>query len=89
MHCPICPRPDTRVIDSRLISDGSKIRLTFSIRHGAGYHLTETKLAENQIILEEDQEHYRIQAELVDSTMLNWWLAKFGNDIWDIEKVPL
>ena len=25
MHCPICHRPDTRVIDSRLISDGSKI----------------------------------------------------------------
>ena len=26
MHCPICHRPDTRVIDSRLISDSSKIR---------------------------------------------------------------
>ena len=26
MHCPICHRPDTRGIDSRLISDGSKIR---------------------------------------------------------------
>ena len=26
MHCPICHRPDTRVIDSRLISDGRKIR---------------------------------------------------------------
>ena len=26
MHCPICHRPGTRVIDSRLISDGSKIR---------------------------------------------------------------
>jgi transcriptional regulator nrdR len=26
LHCPICHRPDTRVIDSRLISDGSKIR---------------------------------------------------------------
>ena len=26
MHCPICHRPDTRVIDSRLIRDGSKIR---------------------------------------------------------------
>ena len=26
MHCPICHRPDPRVIDSRLLSDGSKIR---------------------------------------------------------------
>jgi len=69
--------------------DGSKIRLTFSIRHGAGYHLTETKLAENQIILEEDQEHYRIQAEMVDSDLLDKWLLGFGDDIWDIEKIPL
>ena len=26
MHCPICHQPDTRVVDSRLIADGSKIR---------------------------------------------------------------
>lgn len=69
--------------------DGSKIRLTFSIRRGAGFHLTETKLAENQTILEEDSEHYRIQAELVDSALLDGWLAKFGDDVWDVEKIPL
>lgn len=26
MHCPFCQEPDTRVIDSRLISDGAQIR---------------------------------------------------------------
>ena len=26
MHCPICHQPDTRVVDSRLIADGSTIR---------------------------------------------------------------
>jgi len=69
--------------------DGSKIRLTFSIRRGAGYHLTESKLAAAQIILEENDEHYRIQAEMVDSDLLDKWLAAFGDDVWDIEKIPL
>ena len=26
MHCPFCADPDTRVIDSRLVSDGSQVR---------------------------------------------------------------
>ncbi|MDT8281242.1 MAG: transcriptional regulator NrdR [Gammaproteobacteria bacterium] len=26
MHCPFCPEPDTRVIDSRLSNDGSQVR---------------------------------------------------------------
>lgn len=26
MHCPFCQEPDTRVVDSRLISDGAQIR---------------------------------------------------------------
>jgi len=31
----------------------------------------------------------RIQAELVDSDLLDKWLLGFGDDIWDIEKIPL
>ncbi|MFA6041026.1 MAG: transcriptional regulator NrdR, partial [Methylophilus sp.] len=26
MHCPFCREPDTRVVDSRLVSDGAQIR---------------------------------------------------------------
>ena len=26
MHCPFCPEPDTRVIDSRLSNDGKQVR---------------------------------------------------------------
>ena len=26
MHCPFCSAPDTRVIDSRLVSDGNQVR---------------------------------------------------------------
>ena len=69
--------------------EGKRIRLTFSISHHAGFHLTETKLANNQCIVEETREHYRFQAELIDSTMLDWWLAKFGDEVWDIEKMYL
>lgn len=65
---------------------GDSIRLTFSINKSAGYHLTETPLATDQKILTESDDHYRFTATVVDSEMLNWWLAKFGDDIWDIEK---
>ncbi|OOR99405.1 WYL domain-containing protein [Canicola haemoglobinophilus] len=67
--------------------DGKKIKLTFSIAKWAGFHLTETPLSKDQITLEEDDKHYRFQATLVDTEMLNWWLAKFGDEIWDIEKI--
>ncbi|MBN6709969.1 WYL domain-containing protein [Haemophilus haemoglobinophilus] len=69
--------------------DGKKIKLTFSITKWAGFHLTETPLSKDQIILEEDDKHYRFQATLVDTEMLNWWLAKFGDEIWDIEKIEV
>lgn len=67
-------------------SDGKKIRLKFSIRHYAGFHLTETPLSTDQLILEESAEHYRFQATLADNDMLEWWLRRFGDDIWGIEK---
>ncbi|PJG83431.1 helix-turn-helix transcriptional regulator [Caviibacterium pharyngocola] len=68
---------------------GQKVRLTFSIAHSAGFHLTETPLSKDQIILEETPDYYRIQATVADSDMLEWWIRKFGEDIWDIEKVVI
>lgn len=68
---------------------GNKIRLTFSISHSAGYHLTETPLSADQQILTTDAEHYRIRATVVDSAMLDWWLAKFGDEVWEVEKISL
>lgn len=66
--------------------NGEKIRLTFSISKEAGFHLTETPLSKDQKILEESDEHYRIQATVADNDMLTWWIRTFGEDIWDIEK---
>lgn len=62
------------------------IRLRFSITRSAGFHLTETPLSADQQILEESEEHYRFQASLMDSSMLDWWIRKFGDDAWDVEK---
>lgn len=66
--------------------NGDKIRLTFSIDKQAGFHLTETLLSKDQKILEESDNHYRFQATVADNDMLEWWIRKFGEDIWDIEK---
>ncbi|MBH5328316.1 WYL domain-containing protein [Eikenella sp. S3360] len=65
---------------------GQSVRLRFSIRREAGFHLTETPLSADQHILASDNTHYRFEATVIDSAMLDWWLAKFGNDVWDIEK---
>lgn len=69
--------------------EGKAIRLTFSISRTAGYHLTETPLSQDQTLLEKSETHYRIRATVIDSAMLDWWLAKFDEDIWAIEKTPL
>lgn len=66
--------------------NGDKILLTFSIDKQAGFHLTETLLSKDQKILEESDNHYRFQATVADNDMLEWWIRKFGEDIWDIEK---
>ena len=66
-----------------------RIRLRFSISRSVGFHLTETPLSADQSILAESEIHYRFQATLYDSGMLDWWLRKFGDDIWDIERETL
>ncbi|NBI42069.1 WYL domain-containing protein [[Haemophilus] felis] len=69
--------------------EGTKVRLTFTLARWAGFHLTETPLSEDQIILEQTDDYYRFQATVADTMMLNWWLRRFGDDIWDIEKEPI
>ena len=65
--------------------DGVKISLSFIISKSAGYHLTESKLSEDQQI-ESFEEHYEITATVVDSEMLDRWLASFGNSVKNIKK---
>lgn len=69
-------------------ANGNKVRLRFYIEKWAGFHLTETPLSNDQII-DELEDCYQVQASVQDSVMLDWWLAKFGDEIWGVEKEPL
>lgn len=70
------------------IGDGQRVCLSFDIDKYAGFHLTETPLSSDQTITEYDT-HYHIKATVNDNEMLNWWLAKFGDDMWEIQKVRI
>lgn len=70
------------------MGDGGQVRLSFCIGKNQGFHLTETPLSTDQIIQEYDS-HYHIEATVNDTEMLDWWLAKFGDDVWEIQKVRI
>ena len=63
--------------------NGKKIRLTFRIGKPYGFHLTETPLSTDQEITDEG-DTYLVRATVVESEMLNWWIAKFGKEIEEI-----
>lgn len=67
--------------------DGLRVKLNFCITKAAGYHLLEARLSADQVV-EEFDEHYRIEATVVDSAVLERWLRGFGADVWDVEKSP-
>ena len=67
------------------ISDEEKIYLTFSVLNKAGKHLLETPLSKDQKAIEQG-EYLKISASVIDSEILDRWLASFGKDIKNIEK---
>lgn len=62
---------------------GERIRLSFCIDRGAGYHLLESPLSKDQVV-RDCEEYYEITATVVDSAQLRWWLRGFGDDVWDV-----
>ena len=68
--------------------DGQKVHLSFCIDKGAGGHLLETPLSTDQKCSEYD-DCYMIEATVVNSAQLDWWLRGFGDDVWDVEKVAI
>jgi len=67
--------------------DGQRVKISFCISKVAGFHLTEAPLAADQSV-EEFEDHYRIEATVVDSAMLERWLLGFGGDVWGGVKIP-
>lgn len=66
--------------------EGNKIILTFYTTKENGYYLLETPLSEDQTIVESTEKYYKFQASVINSMLLDWWIAKFGEDIWGVEK---
>lgn len=73
-------------LDGRFgFGEGQKVRLSFQIEKGAGFHLQETPLGPDQKISEIDADWIAITATVVDSAMLEWWLRGFGDSIRHVE----
>lgn len=69
--------------------EGERIRLTFHIDRDAGLHLEETPLSRDQRVTDMGDGHLKIEATVVDSGMLEWWLRGFGEAVWDIRREPI
>jgi predicted DNA-binding transcriptional regulator YafY len=68
--------------------EGKHIRLSFRIDKGAGLHLLESPLSEDQAV-REVEDGYEITATVVDTAMLGWWLNGFGDLVWDVRRRPI
>ena len=60
--------------------EGKRIALSFRIDKGAGLHLLESPLSLDQRFTE-SRDHYTISATVVESALLDWWLAGFGDQV--------
>lgn len=65
------------------ISTGQIVRLVAEIKADAGFHLTESRIAADQVIEPFDAADgtpcYRLTATLPESMRLKWWLQSFGD----------
>lgn len=66
--------------------EGAMVRLCFEIEAATGSHLRETPLSHDQQITAVDDTHLRVQATVVDSAMLDWWLRGFGTAVRQVHK---
>lgn len=68
--------------------EGRRIRLKFRILKSRGLHILESPLSKDQTHVEQDG-YYLIEATVVETAMLGWWLLTFGDAIKDIQKVAI
>ncbi len=72
------------------VDTGSTIKLVARFRRGAAYHLRETPLAEDQVVDEPDDEGWvRVEASVLDTQQLRWWLMGFGDQVILLSPDPL
>ena len=68
--------------------EGKRIRLSFRIAKGAGLHLLETRLSQDQRFTE-GLDYYAIAATVVETQQLEWWLRSFGESVWSVRRQEL
>lgn len=64
--------------------EGKRVRLSFDISKGTGFHLLESPLSTDQVVKEFDDK-YQIQATVVESAQLHWWLRGFGDQVSNVK----
>ena len=65
--------------------DGKLVRLTFRIEKGAGQHLLESRLSEDQEVKDVGDE-FEISATVVETAQLEWWLRGFGEQVMEVRR---
>jgi len=60
---------------------GETIRLEAIFEAASADHLTETPLAADQTITRIDDSHVRLEAAVLDTPQLRWWLLGFGDNV--------
>ena len=68
---------------------GEPLRLVARFWKRAGLHLLETRLAADQRVGDEDDDHFRLTATVNDTAQLRWWLLSFGSKVEVLEPTEL
>ncbi|MDQ5910951.1 MAG: hypothetical protein QG599_3048 [Pseudomonadota bacterium] len=68
---------------------GEWIPLTALIDGNVAFHLSESALAEDQVLEQQSDGRYRLTAMVRDTLQLRWWLLGFGEQVEVLEPVAL
>lgn len=87
------PAEIDRVVERNQGMGGSHalIRLVARFRREAGLHLQETRLSDDQVVVDRDgdPDHLRLAATVRDTAQLRWWLLSFGSNVEVFEPATL
>ncbi|MDX8411888.1 MAG: WYL domain-containing protein [Mariprofundaceae bacterium] len=87
--------PDGFDLDDHIASgelafrEGQMIQLKLRVSPGVAYHLIERPLADDQTITNAENDWKLIEATVLDTSELRWWLLGFGDQIEVIAPGPL
>lgn len=72
-----------------MLKNDEKIKFVAKINRVKGWHLYETPLSEDQVITEDQQDSFLLEASVADSQHLLWWVMSLGDKIEVLEPSSL